>query len=151
MKKKTIAIHVLLILILVCFLFPLLSFTQKYSEKEDIRKVALNYIEGAFSADSERFISALHPEVNKVKPTTIPGTNKEYLRKSGYSMLEEVVRAKGAFLPENQREISIEVMDIVDSIASVKITSTSFIDYCQMAKLNGEWKIVNVLWIENTK
>ena len=32
------------------------------------------------------------------------------------------------------------------SMAAVKTVSPEYIDYLQLAKINGQWRIVNVLW-----
>jgi hypothetical protein len=37
-------------------------------------------------------------------------------------------------------------MDIDGNMAIVKAISVKFIDYIQMAKCDGKWLIVNVLW-----
>jgi len=37
-------------------------------------------------------------------------------------------------------------LDRFNNAAVVKIVAGSWIDYLQVAKFNGEWKIINVLW-----
>jgi hypothetical protein len=34
-------------------------------------------------------------------------------------------------------------------MATVKVYSAMYIDYLQVGKINGEWKIINVLWVPN--
>ena len=48
--------------------------------------------------------------------------------------------------PQDQWGIELTIQDVYKNIASVKIVSVDFIDYAQVAKIDGEWKIVNVLW-----
>jgi hypothetical protein len=38
------------------------------------------------------------------------------------------------------------VLDVADSIASAKVVSEPFVDYLHLAKLDGSWSIVNVLY-----
>jgi hypothetical protein len=38
------------------------------------------------------------------------------------------------------------VYDVMDETASVKIVAAWGIDYMQLAKFDGKWKIVNILW-----
>jgi len=38
------------------------------------------------------------------------------------------------------------VLDIADSIASAKVVSEPFVDYLHLAKLDGRWSIINVLY-----
>ena len=42
----------------------------------------------------------------------------------------------------------ISIYDIFKNTALAKVETNkfSFIDYAQLAKINGEWKIINVLW-----
>jgi len=42
----------------------------------------------------------------------------------------------------------IRICDITGDYALVKAVSAKygFFDYCQLAKFNGEWQIINVLW-----
>lgn len=38
------------------------------------------------------------------------------------------------------------MLDIADSIASAKVVSEPFVDYLHLAKLDGRWSIINVLY-----
>ena len=49
-------------------------------------------------------------------------------------------------VPENQRRDEVWILDIFEGVASVRVDATQWIDYLHLAKWNGEWKIVNVLW-----
>jgi hypothetical protein len=40
----------------------------------------------------------------------------------------------------------VVVYDISDQTASVKLTAVWGIDYMHLAKYDGKWKIINVLW-----
>jgi hypothetical protein len=42
--------------------------------------------------------------------------------------------------------ILVRIMDSMDNLASVEVISATLIDYLQLAKIDGNWKIVNVLW-----
>lgn len=45
-----------------------------------------------------------------------------------------------------ERTCEITILDVADSIASVKVKSEPFIDYLHLAKFDGRWSIVNVLY-----
>jgi hypothetical protein len=38
------------------------------------------------------------------------------------------------------------VLDVLDHTASAKVTASWGIDYMQLAKFDGAWKIINVVW-----
>jgi hypothetical protein len=119
------------------------------SEREAIKKTALDYIEGAFSGDAERMERALHPELSKVVPVTLPETGRPMLNHMGAGILIEGTRAKLGLLEEGKRNIEVTLLDMGLGLASVKVTSAMYYDFLQMAKIDGQWKIVNVLWKMN--
>jgi putative lumazine-binding protein len=50
------------------------------------------------------------------------------------------------FMPIVARTCEVTVLDIADCIASAKVVSQPFVDYLHLAKLDGRWSIVNVLY-----
>ncbi len=50
---------------------------------------------------------------------------------------------------EEKRDIQVKILDVLEGLAMVKATSAMFWDYLQLAKIEGEWKIINVLWVMN--
>ena len=43
----------------------------------------------------------------------------------------------------------IDIQNVSHGIAAVKVTSSRFIDHLQIGEVNGEWKIINALWVPN--
>lgn len=123
--------------------------TDPQNEKEAIKKTALDYIDGAFSGDAVRMERALHPELMKVRPVKLPKTGKIMLDKMGAEMLIEGTRAKLGLLDEDKRNIVVNILDVMKDIAMVEVLSTMYYDYLQMAKIDGQWRIINVLWKMN--
>ena len=119
------------------------------ADKRAIRKVALDYIEGAYSGSAERMARAIHPELTKVLPYKLPKTGTTMLNYSGAILLVEATRAKMMNLPEEKRKIKMKILDNYNEIAMAEILSAMYYDYLQLAKINGKWKIVNVLWKPN--
>lgn len=115
----------------------------------DVEKAALDYIEGAYSGDAERMERALHPELTKVLLNRHRQTGEQFLYKMGASDLIEGTRAGLGLLEEDKRSIEVDVYDMAFDMASVKVASAMYIDYLQVARVNGEWKIINVLWVPN--
>jgi putative lumazine-binding protein len=44
------------------------------------------------------------------------------------------------------RDLAISILDLADNVASVKVLSEPFVDYLHLARLDGRWSIVNVLY-----
>ncbi|MFC1629203.1 nuclear transport factor 2 family protein, partial [Gemmatimonadota bacterium] len=119
------------------------------SESELVEATALNYIDGAYSGDGDRMARALASDFNKVVPFTIPATGGTLLSHSTVSQLVEGTDAQLMVLDADQRNINVTIQDVDRGIAAVEVISSQYIDLLQIAKINGEWKIVNVLWVPN--
>ena len=50
--------------------------------------------------------------------------------------------------PDKPFSLEVTIYDIAGEYAMAKTVNTKygFFDYCQLAKVNGEWKVINVLW-----
>jgi len=119
------------------------------AEKKAIEAAALDYLEGYYTGDSERMARGIHPELTKVWPRKHPKTGGTYLDRIGSGYLIEATALGGGKLEEGKRDINMTIFDYGDDIAFVEALSAMFYDYLQMAKVNGEWKVVNVLWVMN--
>jgi len=56
-----------------------------------------------------------------------------------------IAECQRSHLPKGHQKIQIKVLDMTGNIASVKVVSARFVDYLQWGKLNGEWRIINIL------
>jgi hypothetical protein len=61
-------------------------------------------------------------------------------------MMDFTKAGYGKKTPREKIKNEFEVLDIYQNIASAKAISCDFVDYMQLLKVKGEWKIVNVLW-----
>jgi hypothetical protein len=80
---------------------------------------------------------ALFPDLNKVVAVKIPQSGRTVLQYSTVSGLIEMSRAKAGFLPEDKRKTKVAVLDVLDNIATAKLTSAYFDDYLAMIKTEG--------------
>jgi hypothetical protein len=116
-------------------------------EKAAIIETALNYIEGWYEGNVERMDKALHPDLMKRFMQPMP-TGKEVTNTvSKKSMLEYTRAGAGTNSPNKDKKPDLEVLDIFKTIAAVKCKSGDYMDYLHLAKTEGEWKIMNVLWV----
>jgi hypothetical protein len=117
------------------------------AEKEAIIRTALDYGDGFYSGSAERMERAIHPDLNKVYIVAVPQTGKHVLSYSTFSGLVEMSRAKVGLLDPEKRKITGYALRLNGDIACAKITSALYNDFLQMVKVDGQWKIVNVLWV----
>ena len=136
-------------LVLGSFLVLLVSVSSTSAQSVDaelIREAALDYIEGFYEGNAERMERALHPELAKRIVHT--GTNgKSSLSQMGALTLVQSTRARrGKPESKEKQQKDVSILDIFGNTASVKVTATDWIDYMHLAKWNGRWVVVNVLW-----
>jgi Putative lumazine-binding len=114
------------------------------SDAEQIKQTALDYIEGFYEADAARMERALHPELAK----RIVRTDQRGRNSLGQMSALTLVNATRTHekTPKDKQQKDVTVLDIFGNAASAKVVATDWIDYLHLAKWNGRWVIVNVLW-----
>jgi hypothetical protein len=120
---------------------------QSAADSAAIRATAHDYIDGWYSADGPRMERALHPELAKRIVMTDPKTGRSQLRQmSAMSLVLGTRSGGGSEIPAQTRKNDVKILDVYQGVASVRVTAATWIDYIHMAKSNGRWVIVNVLW-----
>jgi hypothetical protein len=147
------------LIIILCLLSGAVASAQTIQPVQDlkadsaaIRATALNYIEGYYNADQKRMAEALDQEL--AKRIIFKDAAGDAVQSMGYSvLLLNTRRNKNANVLVNNDafKATVTIYDIGVNIAEVKVTTNKlkFMDYLQLGRINGEWKIINVLW-ENT-
>jgi len=114
---------------------------------KEIRQTALDYIEGWYEGDGARMERALHPELAKRMVSTDPKTGRSVLDQMGaMTLVLNTRKGSGTRFPKSQQHKEITILDVYENAACVKIDAATWVDYLEMAKWNGQWKIINVLW-----
>lgn len=139
-------------LIIVCtpFLFTKVS-AQTSKDSTGIRNAALNYIEGWYAGNEKRMEQAIHPKLAKRLVTEDNQGNSFLVITSAFELFQQTRRGGGKSTPEDVRKTDVKILDIYGNAASVRVNAGDWVDYMHIAKWNGEWKIINVLWELNPK
>ncbi len=119
--------------------------TVSEADKSAITTTALDYIEGWYAADAERMERALHPDLAKRIVMTRDGRSM-LQQMSAMGLVQGVKRGGGKQTPPEKQQKDVTILDVFENAASVKIVASDWIDYLHVAKFNGRWVIVNVLW-----
>ena len=128
-------------------LIPTVANAQTPADAAAIKQTALDYIEGYYEGNAERMEKALHPDLAKRIVRTNPQNGKSALGQMSAMTLVQVTRAGGGKdTPKDKQQKDVTILDVFENAASVKIVASDWIDYLHMAKFNGHWVIVNVLW-----
>ena len=119
---------------------------QTTDEKTAIKQAALDYVEGWYEANPERMERALHPELAKRIVRTGPEGRSRLDQMGAMALVQGVKRGGGKDTPKENQQKDVTILDVFENSASVKAVMSDWIDYMHMAKYNGRWVIVNVLW-----
>ena len=117
-------------------------------DREAIIQVAHDYIDGFYDADGERMNRALHPDLAKRVIMSDSDTGGDRVRHmTARQLVDATVSGYAARVAEQKgRQNDVQILDVFGNVASVKVVATTWIDYLHIGKVDGEWKIINVLW-----
>jgi len=120
---------------------------QTAADSAAIRATALDYVEGWYTADAARMERALHPELAKRIVNRNPQNGRTSLgQQSAMTLVQGTRNGGGKDTPVELMEKTVLILDIFENAASVRATMSGWVDYMHLAKWNGRWVIVNVLW-----
>jgi hypothetical protein len=115
-------------------------------EKAAIKQAALDYAEGYYEGSGERMERAVHPLLFKRGLVKVNDQGDPFLVFMNSEVLIEAARSGRGKVDPDKRNISVAVLDLNENTASAKVFTVQFNDFLHLAKVNGQWKIVNVLW-----
>jgi hypothetical protein len=128
------------------FLLPEPAHSQTGADSLAITQAALNYIQGYYSGSPERMERALHPELAK-RIVRTDEDGQSTLEQMDAPTLVGITRMMAQRpVPEDEWVDEVKILDVFENVASVRVDAAQWIDYLHLARWNGEWKIVNVLW-----
>lgn len=116
-------------------------------DRAAVEAAALDYVEGLYTADASRIERSVHPQLTK----------RGFWRDSATApwgpqltmTYEQLVALTKKWNADKKQDISIkrvDVYEVLDQTASAKITAQWGIDYLHLAKYDGRWKIINIVW-----
>jgi hypothetical protein len=127
------------------------AFGQTKQDTLDIKQATLDYIESQHKPNPSQMERALHPRMVKRTFWKDKATGKDYVRETtteSMILLAESYNINGDQFPASPKK-EVRILDISERTASVKLIANDWIDYMHLVKLNGAWKIINVLWQYN--
>ena len=134
-------------LLLAALAVPAVARAQTAADSSAIRATALDYVEGWYEGDGERMARAVHPELVKRIVVSDSATKRSVIDNMGATALVNGARRGwGKETPAGRRQKDITILDIFGNAASVKAVMAGWIDYLHIARVDGRWVIVNVLW-----
>ncbi|HLL71892.1 MAG TPA: nuclear transport factor 2 family protein [Pyrinomonadaceae bacterium] len=141
---------VLLVAVVACAGLMAWSSAARAEQKEEaaVRQAIEHYFRGHATGDGQHFQKVFHPEAKLF-----------WMRDGKFTQrtsADYIAGASGKPAPdEAQRKRSIESIDITGNAAVVKVLldypSARLTDYMSMLKIDGEWKIVNKMFVSEPK
>jgi hypothetical protein len=141
--KQTIS---LLTLLFVSFL----SFAQ--TDKQQVERACLDYIEGFYEADTIKLLRSIKPELYKIgfykrKGDTAYTYSMMTLGDALFYARKDIAENKRMGKKDSPKEVII--LDVMKVTAVAKITALWGSDYLLLSKRNGRWMIEEVIWEGN--
>ncbi len=119
---------------------------QTAADSAAIRHAALDYIEGWYEGNAERMERALHPELAKRIVRTNDKGQSRLNQTSAMNLVRDTREGYGKNTSKDKQQKDVMILDVFENAASVKLVASDWIDYLHIAKFNGRWVIINVLW-----
>ena len=136
----------LLLIFGAALLIPAAARAQTAADSAAIRATALDYIDGWYAADGTRMERSLHPELAKRNVWNDSSGRSHLIQMSAMTLVQGTRMGGGSRIPAAQRSDAVQILDIFGGAASVRVRAATWVDYMHMAKYNGQWRIMNVLW-----
>ncbi|NBC19268.1 MAG: hypothetical protein GVY18_18335 [Bacteroidetes bacterium] len=140
----------LLLPFLLLLALPCTTLAQETTPDHDgVRQAVLDYVEALYLVDSTRIVRSVHPSLRK-HGYWRPDSNAAYRdAPMTYDQLKALAtrwnvdqqRADPATAPKR-----ITIYEVLDKTAVAKLEASWGIDFFQLAKIDGRWQIMNVLW-----
>lgn len=132
--------------ILFCFF---INTAWAQTEKEKIERACLDYLEGFYEGDTTKLIRSLKPGLYKFgywqdKKTGKYEPDGSMTWRQAIDYAKRVAEKKNFAKPGSPKKV--EVLDMMNSIASAKVTAWWGVDYILLAKQDDKWMIEQVLW-----
>jgi hypothetical protein len=117
-------------------------------ERDAVRRAALDYLEGFYEGDSTKIVRSVRPDVRKVGYYTSqnsPAYQPDEMPFAAMITYTNNFRKNNRSTPATApREVIVG--EVNDQTATAKVVAWWGIDYLHLAKYDGKWMIVNVLW-----
>jgi len=144
--------HLLALAVLTTCAWAQNTASARAEDEAAIRKAALDYVEGWYEGNGDRMQAAVHPSLAKRIARTDAATGKTQLQELSAEQLVKYTRdGGGKKTPPAEQVKDVKILDIFQNAATVRAEMAGWVDYMHLAKVDGQWRIVNVLWATKPK
>lgn len=128
---------------------PNLPTIETHIDYSGVHKAIENYITGIYGVDTTKIEESVDTTLRKVGYWYDDATEK-YI--DNMEMTYDILLAStkewnlNGDNADNNSKKDIKVFEINEKTAIGKVTAIWGVDYFQLAKINGSWKIMNIIW-----
>lgn len=125
---------------------PGLDATWSAADEEAVQQAVLDDVEGIYDVQPERIERSVHPTLRKVGYVRRPDGSWGSTPMT-FAQLRDLAaewNADGHLAADAPKRI--DVLDVLDQTASAKLVADWGVDYFHLARIDGRWQIMNVLW-----
>lgn len=135
-------------LIAALFLGVPFSLAQTTDDRVEVERAVLDYVEGVYEIKPELIQRSVHPELKKFGFARRSPNDDWRVIPMTYDQLVELA---GTYYKDDggapaDAPKTVEILDLQNQTASAKLTASWGVDYFHLAKYEGKWKIIHVLW-----
>ncbi len=120
----------------------------KLTDNVAIYQAVTDYYEGWYTPDAKLMEACLHSDLAK-RAIKLDEAGKEYLlHLTNEIMMDATRKGGGSNRLTEKKNWTITILDRYEEIATVKVASVEYMEYIHLARQNGHWQIVNVLYTD---
>lgn len=121
---------------------------QQDEDRAAVIRAGQDYIDALYQAKPELIERSVRSDLRKLGFYRPAGADDYSLSPMTYEQLHALAgrwNQDGSRADEDTIQ-EIEVLDLMDTTAAIKVTAVWGVDHMQLGKFDGQWQIVNILW-----
>lgn len=118
------------------------------ADRASVERAALDYLEGFYEGDTVKLVRSVRPDVDKrgyERARNATAYTEDRMAWPAFLIYANQVKARNR-PPNASWPKSVQLLDVLDQTAAVKVTAWWGTDYLFLAKFDGKWMITQVLW-----
>ncbi len=140
-------------LLLVPFLLLLAAVTQDSrpsagNARKAVERAVLDYVDGLYEVKPELIERSVHKDLAKIGFYRSESKAPYRTYKLDYEGLVKLAATwnKDGSRVDDSTVKEIELLEVLDKTAAVKLTAAWGVDFMQLGNFDGKWKIIHVIW-----
>ena len=120
----------------------------KDPERTAVIQAARNYVDALYDAKPDLVAESVHAKLTKFGFYRSAASKPYEGHAMSYEQLVKLAKSwnRSGSKTDASSPRKVEVLDLLDQTAVVKLTAVWGIDYMHLAKFEDSWKIVHILW-----